>query len=220
MRNPLRTLAALSIFAFVAGAAFGDGFIVPIRPPHPHPHRRPIRFRGSWAVKYHHVDVRVRDQVASVSIDQVFENTGEVENMEVEYFFPVPPHAAIDSMTLVVDGRELTGKLMKAEEARKIYEDTVRRLKDPALLEYAGFGLYKTQAFPLQKGKPAKVVVTYKDVCRKDRDLVEVWYPLNTEKFSSKPLESVKVRVDVKSEADITAVYSPTHNLDVKREDP
>ncbi len=208
-----RFLTGLFVIALACGTAAADGFIVPVERP------EPVPFRGSWAVKYHHVDIKVRDQVASVSIDQAFVNTGS-GMIEVEYYFPVPPHAAIDSMTLLVDGKEYAAKLLKAEEARKIYENTVRRLKDPALLEYAGYGLYKTSAFPLQPGKPAKVHVTYKDVCGKDRDLVEVWYPLNTEKFSAKPLESVRVEVDIKSEADITAVYSPTHDLDVQRKNP
>jgi Ca-activated chloride channel family protein len=120
-------------------------------------------------------------------------------------------------MTLVVDGKEFAAKLLKADEARRIYESIVRKKKDPALLEYAGFGLYRTRAFPLQPGKPCKVIVTYKNTCKKDRELVEVWYPLNTEKFSAKPIESVRVRVDIKSKADITAVYSPSHDLKTER---
>jgi len=183
------------------------------------PTRPDVRIRGSWAVKYHHVSIKVRDQVAAVSIDQEFVNTGR-GMIEVEYLFPVPPGAAIDSMTLIVDGKEFAAKLMKADEARKIYESIVRQKKDPALLEYAGFGLYKTRAFPLQPGKPCKVIVTYKNVCKKDRDVVEVWYPLNTEKFSARPIESVRVRVDVKSKTDIGPVYSPTHSLNVERKDP
>jgi len=191
--------------------AMGDGMIVPIR--------RDIRVRGSWAVKYHHVNVLVRDQVASVSVDQAFVNTGR-GMIEVEYLFPVPPGAAIDSMTLVVDGKEFAAKLLKADEARKIYEDIVRKKKDPALLEYVGFGLYKTRAFPLMPGKPCKVIVTYKTVCKKDQDLVEVWYPLNTEKYSARAIDSVRVNVDIKSKVDIGPVYSPTHSLNVKRNAP
>ena len=199
------------LLALSVGAAFGDGMIVPVRPD--------LRVRGSWAVKYHHVSVKVRKQVASVAIDQEFVNTGK-GMIEVEYLFPVPPGAAIDSMTLVVDGKEFAAKLLKADEARKIYENIVRQKKDPALLEYAGFGLYKTRAFPLVPGKPCKILVTYKNVCKKDRDLVEVWYPLNTEKFSAKLIDSVRVTVDIKSKADIGPVYSPTHSLNVERKDP
>ncbi|MBS3734985.1 MAG: VWA domain-containing protein [Phycisphaerae bacterium] len=216
-RTQRKRIVGLVWIVLLAAPAAGDGFVVPVE--EARPESRPIPFRGSWAVKYHHVDIRVRDQVASVSIDQAFVNTSK-RAMEVEYYFPVPPHAAIDAMTLRVDGKEYAARLLEADKAREIYENTVRRLKDPALLEYAGAGLYKTSAFPLEPGKPVKVLVTYKDVCDKDRDRVEVWYPLNTEKFSSRPIESVKVAVDIMSAADITAVYSPTHDLDVTRQGP
>ena len=208
MRTSNRILLTVVVVGLASAAAWADGMIVPVRPD--------LRVSGAWAVKYHHVNIIVRDQVASVSIDQEFVNTGS-GMIEVEYLFPVPPEAAIDSMTLVVNGKEYAAVLYKADEARKIYEEIVRIKKDPALLEYAGFGLYRTRAFPLQPGKPAKVIVTYKNLCKKDRGLVEVWYPLNTEKFSAKPIEDLEVKVDIKSKADITAVYSPSHDLVVDR---
>ena len=199
---------ALLMVGLIPVAAMGDGMIVPVRPE--------IRVRGHWAVKYHHVSIQVRDQVAFVTIDQEFVNTGQGA-IEVEYLFPVPPDAAIDAMTLVVNGKEYAAQLLEADKARKIYEDIVRQKKDPALLEYAGFGLYKTRAFPLEPGKPARVVVNYKNVCKRDHNLTEVWYPLNTEKFSARPIEDVEIKVDIKAASDITAVYSPTHDLSVKR---
>ncbi len=211
MRHPLtlKLLAVAGIVCMAASAVVADGMIVPVAPE--------LRVRGSWAVKHHNVDVRVRDQVAKVTIDQAFVNTGRRE-IEVEYLFPIPPDAAIKSMTMVVDGKELTGKLLDADKARKIYNDIVRRKKDPALLEYVGYGLFKTSAFPLAPGKPVKVVINYTQVCPRDSDTVEVWYPLNTEKFSAKPLEEVRVTVDVRSKTDIGPVYSPTHDLTVKRD--
>jgi Ca-activated chloride channel family protein len=204
-------MAALTVFGIFVPPVRADGFVVPVRPE--------ISVRGHWAVKYHRVSVTVRDQVASVSIDQAFVNTGK-GMIEVEYLFPVPPEAALDAMTLIVGGKEYTARLLKADEARKVYEDIVRRKKDPALLEYAGFGLYRTRAFPLEPGKPVRVVVNYRSVCRKDRDLVEVWYPLNTGKFSVRPIEDVEVRVDIRARCDITSVYSPTHQITVSRRGP
>jgi len=210
MKN-LRAILSLAVLAAAASAALADGMIVPVRPE--------LRVRGNWAVKYHHVDITVRDQVANVAIDQEFVNTGS-GMIEVEYLFPIPPGAAIDSMTLIVNGKEFAARLLPADEARKAYEDIVRSKKDPALLEYAGFGLYRTRAFPLEPGKPCKVIVTYKNTPKRDHDLVEVWYPLNTEKFSAKPIESVRVTVDIKTKQDLVAVYSPTHDLKVDRKDP
>ncbi len=198
----------LLFVAAVTGTAFADGLIIPIRPD--------IRVRGHWSVKYHKVDIRVRDQVADVSIDQAFVNTSG-GMMEVQYVFPLPPMAAIDSLTLLVDGKEYKGTIRRADEARRAYEEIVRIKRDPALLEYVNYGLYRTSAFPLLPGKEVRVVVHYTDVCKKDGDLVEVFYPLNTEKFSARPIDEVQVKVDILEKAPISAVYSPTHALTVDR---
>src|SRR4030042_1530584 len=101
------SLVGLVIVGIVS-SVWADGLIVPVRPD--------IRVRGSWAVKYHKVDIKVRDQVADVSIDQAFVNTGD-SMIEVEYIFPLPPKAAIDSLTLLVDGKEFRGRILRAEDA-------------------------------------------------------------------------------------------------------
>ncbi len=209
MTSRVIRMAVLSaVLTAATGSAFADGMLVPVRPD--------LRVRGSWAVKYHHVTMTVRDQVAQVQIDQAFVNIGR-RAIEVEYLFPVPPGAAITKMTLMADGKELPAKLLKADDARRIYEQIVRTKKDPALLEYVGYGLYKTSVFPLPPGKERRVVITYTVECPKDRDLVKVHYPLNTEKFSAKAIEDVKVVVDIKNRRPIGPVYSPSHDLTVRR---
>jgi Ca-activated chloride channel family protein len=204
-------LTVLGFLIFATTACFADGLIVPIRPD--------LRVRGSWAVKYHQVHIRVRDQIADVSIDQAFVNTGSGV-MEVQYLFPIPPMAAIDSLTLVMDGKELKGRILSAEEARRAYEEIVRTKRDPALLEYVNYGLYRTSAFPLLPGKEVRVAIHYTDVCRKDGEVVEVFYPLNTEKFSARPVEEVEVKVDLLEKDPIAAVYSPTHSVTIDRPAP
>ena len=204
-------LITLLLAVLVPVSALADGLIVPIRPD--------LRIRGSWAVKYHKVDIKVRDQIADVSIDQAFINTGPAV-MEAEYLFPLPPGAAIDSMTLVVDGKDMRGRILRSEEARRIYMEIVRTRRDPALLEYVNYGLYRTSAFPLMPGKEVHVTIHYTDICKKDGDLVEVFYPLNTEKFSSRPLEQVAVNVDILANGPISSVYSPTHFVSLSRPAP
>jgi len=198
----------VGLIGLVAAAAAEGVMLVPVRPQ--------IRVRGSWAVKYHRVKMTVRDQIARVEIDQAFVNTGKAP-IEVEYLFPVPPGAAITQMTLMADGKELPAKLLAAEDARRIYESIVRKKKDPALLEYVGYGLYKTSVFPLPPGKERRVMISYTVECPKDRDLVKVMYPLNTEKFSARPIEDVRVVVDIRSRRPIGPVYSPSHDLKVER---
>jgi hypothetical protein len=164
-------LSALFLAVVLSGPSFADGLILPVRPD--------FRVRGSWAVKYHRVDIKLRNQVADVSIDQAFVNTGP-GILEVQYLFPLPPTAAIDGMTLLVDSKEFKGTILRAEEARRVYMDIVRTKRDPALLEYVSYGLFRTSAFPLPPGKEVRIAIHYADICRKDGDLVEVFYPLCT----------------------------------------
>jgi Ca-activated chloride channel family protein len=207
----LRMIVAMFVVAAAARLSVADGLIVPIRPD--------LRVRSTWAVKYHRVNIKVRDQVADVSIDQAFVNTGH-GMIEVQYLFPIPPAAAIDSLTLLVDGKEFKGKILSAEEARRTYEEIVRTKRDPALLEYVNYGLYRTSAFPLLPGKDARVVVHYTDVCKKDGDIVEVFYPLNTEKFSVRAIDAVEIKTDILERGPISAVYSPTHAVVIERPAP
>ena len=41
-------------------------------------------------------------------------------------------------------------ELLPAAKARAIYEDIVRKLKDPALLEYADRDVFKVRIFPIE----------------------------------------------------------------------
>jgi uncharacterized protein YegL len=206
-----RMLLAFFLFASAGRLAVADGLLIPIRPD--------LRIRSSWAVQYHRVNIKVRDQVADVSIDQAFVNTGP-GMIEVQYMFPLPPSAAIDSLTLLVDGKEFKGRILSAEEARRAYEEIVRTKRDPALLEYVNYGMYRTSAFPLLPGKNVRVSVHYTDICKKDGDIVEVFYPLNTEKFSARAINEVEIKTDILGRGPISAVYSPTHDVLIDRPAP
>ncbi|MFO0000733.1 MAG: VIT domain-containing protein, partial [bacterium] len=67
------------------------------------------------------MQVGVVEQVAKVQVTQVFQNTGS-QTLEAVFAFPLPNDGAISGLTLLVDGRELPGKVLKKEEARRIYE--------------------------------------------------------------------------------------------------
>ena len=191
-----------------AGAAFADGFLVV--------ERADVPIYNAYNVKYHRVTVEINGQIARTIIDQVFENPGR-RPIEVSYIFPVPAGASISSFSMFVGDTELKGTVLDKDEAKKIYEDIVRRKKDPALLEYVGSGLIKTSVFPIPAGESRTNRIVYEEVLRRDGNLVEYVYPLNTEKFSKANLEEATVNVSITSTAPITNVFSPTHDVRVDR---
>src|SRR5690606_27775234 len=120
------------------------------------------------------IDVRAKlaGQVATVNVSQTFKNTGS-RPMEVCFMFPLPYDGAIDQLTLMVDGKEFPAKLLEKDEARKLYEEIVRKNKDPALLEWSSTGMFKTNVFPVPAGAERTVTLRYTQLLRRDSGLTD-----------------------------------------------
>jgi Ca-activated chloride channel family protein len=210
----------LVAFILPAKPAHADGIIICDPGPCPQPY--PLT---PLVIKYHHVTVTIRDQVAVTHVDQVFFNPSNIQ-VEGTYIFPIPLDAAVNNFTLWVDGKPVEGQVLDAGQARQMYEDIVRNMRDPALLEYAGRGAVQARIFPIPPQGERRVELEYTQVLTADNgaehslSLVRYVYPLNTEKFSASPLESVTVNVDIRSSSTpIRAVYSPTHEVAISRAD-
>ncbi len=195
-----------------------DGIIV-VEPPGCDPAcPEPLLVGDQLVIKSHRVDVVVSDQIATTSIDQVFLNPNDWV-AEGTYLFPVPEGATIDQFTMIVDGEPVEAKILTAEEARAIYDEIVRTMRDPALLEYAGRNVIQASVFPIPPGEERQIQIEYQQVLTSENGLFHYRYPLNTERFSAEPLEQVSVRVEVESDQDVRAIYSPSHPIAVDQDD-
>ncbi|MBN1977950.1 MAG: VWA domain-containing protein [Anaerolineae bacterium] len=200
------TVAAVILLLAIAIPVLADGIVIPDPPPEPMPPDE----MGWLTIRYHRVDVTIEDQVAITRVEQEFVNEYDWE-AEGTYIFPLPEGAAVSEFAMWVDGKRVEGSILAADEARAIYEDIVRRRRDPALLEYVGRGAVQARIFPIPPGGSRKIELEYSQVLPVESGLVRYVYPLNTEKFSARPLELVSVRVEVRSKDAMRALYSPTH---------
>ncbi|MCU0332548.1 MAG: VIT and VWA domain-containing protein [Ignavibacteriaceae bacterium] len=196
---------------FLATKVFADGLIIIPRP-------EPLQSPYPLEVLYHHVNVKINGNVAETFIDQEFRNPSDVM-LEGYYIFPIPKNAVIKDFSMEINGKMVNAELLDAEKARQIYEDIVRQIKDPALLEYSGQGIFKVRIFPIEPRSNKKVSISYREVINSDNGIYEYVYPLNTEKFSAKPVKSISVKVDLKTNNKIKTIYSPTHSIDVVHKD-
>lgn len=167
-------------------------------------------------IKYHHVEVNIKEQIATTRVDQIFYNPNDYI-IEGTYVFPLPVGATVSKFVLWVDGKPIEGKVLNAEEARQLYEQTVRQMADPALLEYIGRGAVQASIYPIPPLGERRIELEYQQVLTAENGLIRYVYPLNTEKFSVTPLESVIVQVNILEEQPVRAVYSPSHSIDVVR---
>jgi Ca-activated chloride channel homolog len=221
-----RALFLCAIAIAAVSTALGDGLIVirhlpprPWPPPHPWPMPmpRPHPVFAPLEVVYHKVDVTIDGQKATTRVDQEFANPNNAR-LEGDYLFPIPRGAHIDKFTLRVGDQDLEAELLDAGKARAIYEDIVRRQRDPALLEYTGRGAFRVRIFPIEPHSRKRVQLTYTELLKQDSGLVSYIYPLNTEKFSAQPLKIASVRINVRQSTPIKALYSPSHPIDIRRD--
>lgn len=223
----LLLVAALAALLVAPAPAQADGFIIiiPPDPPHPippypppHPPRPPRPPRQAWfplAVKWHRVSVEIEDQVATTEVDQCFANPNP-SDLEGTYIFPLPEAAAVSKFSLFLGGKEVEAELLDRDRAREIYESIVRRMQDPALLEYVGRGAVRARVYPIPARGEARVKISYQQVLPADGGVCEYRYPLSTEKWSAEPLEEARVDVTIRDPKGAVAnVFSPTHGVRV-----
>jgi len=191
-----------------------DGIII-VDPP---PDVGPVRLDESLAIKYHRVEVTVTNQIATTRVDQVFVNDNPWA-AEGTYIFPLPEGAAVSDFVMWVDGEAVSGEILEANEARAIYNEYVRNMQDPALLEYVDRRALKASVFPIPPGDERRIELEYSQILPVDNGLVHYSYPLSTEKYSSRPLEEVTIGIEVESRDPIKAVYSSSHKVFIERED-
>ena len=205
----MKRITALLIAAWItlalAAPAAADGIIIIDPPPEPPPEWTP------WlTIRYHRVHVTIDGQIATTRVDQVFRNDG-ASAAEGTYIFPLPPGAVVEQFTMWVDGKPLEAQILEADEAREIYESYVRQRRDPALLEYVGRDAVQAHIFPIPPGEERRIELEYTQMLPVEEGLMHYRYPLDTERFSDRPLEEVSIFVEINADEPLRALYSSTH---------
>lgn len=190
----------------------------PIPRPTPRPLPEPL---ATYAIESLALHVKIKDQVARCQMTQVFHNTGSTQ---IETCFVFPLSSSPSELTFLVDGKEYAGELLDQGQARKIYDDYVRRNKDPALLEWVGHGVYKTSVFPIPAGAKRTVTLKYQLLTKqltpiRNEQVFELLLPLKGAKFSSKPLKEFSVQIDVQTTKPIGNLYVDGYRTVEKRDD-
>jgi Ca-activated chloride channel family protein len=135
---------------------------------------------------------------------------------EADYVLPLPRGAAFEDLALEIDGEMVTGEALGAGEARRIYEEIVRRQRDPALVEWMGMGVLRTRIFPIQPGETRTVVVRFRAVAERDGDALRVDIPAPRGNGTAASGTALTFRWP--SGEGFGEAWSPTHAANVTRE--
>ena len=182
------------------------------------PCQRPVCQIQSPYVVRQNSDVRVElvDRVLRYEVTETFTNRGNRVG-EADFMFPLPKGAAFQDLKLSINGEMVAGETMNANQARQIYEEIVRRQRDPALLEWMGYGLLRARIFPIAPGEQKKVVVRFQTVADREGDALRVDYfrgmQTTQHGLNQQPEGRTSFVLTYPDEPMYGRAYSPTHSL-------
>jgi Ca-activated chloride channel homolog len=164
-----------------------------------------------------HVDVRVRGAVAETTVRQTLRYDGG-GMAEGQYLMPLPSGATIAGFALIDGDQRLEGKVLDAAEARRTYQDIVRTMRDPGLLEYQDYNSFSISAFPFNAGQSRSIEVKFTQALSGTTDLVQYQLPLRWAGWSRCNGAQFVLSYDIDSDYDLGTISSPTYGLSVNRE--
>lgn len=218
----MKTLISLCcsvLLAAVARPLAAQGWI---EPPPNRPNGGVVKVRSE-------VSVRVLGRVAQVEVEEWFQNRGGGLG-EGDYLYPLPGEAVFSNLSLFQGDQELRGEMMDAARARAIYEEIVRRKKDPALIELAGHGLVRSRVFPINPGETRRIILRYTQMLGRAGDALQFRYAAGGRHGGVDPTEGAINPRRIPEDAPLTFrlvadsadmfrdPFSPTHEVRVERD--
>lgn len=171
----------------------------------------------SVAIKEVNVEAQVRDGVAETEVSHVFVNRTNTPQ-EGDFVFPIPAGATISRFAMFDGETRLDAKLLDRDQATRTYEEIVRRRRDPALLTFVGRGALRARVFPIAPHSERRITLKLVTVLPREGDAKKfAWLLVGPHLPGPKP-ERVRVRMVVTSANPLGNLYSPTHDVVVRRE--
>jgi Ca-activated chloride channel family protein len=192
----------LCTLLLLASTTFAQGLVLP----------EGTRGSDPIALGQHRVEAKIEDQLAAVTVEQVFTNkTGR--RLEGTYLFPLPEGASVSDFAMTMGGKMVRGEILDAKRARSIYRAIVERSRDPGLLEYLGRGLFRARVFPIEPDGEIKIRLRYQQILPETRGATEFRYPLRNRMRAG----SVLVDLRYEGSVDLKTIFCPSHRVSVER---
>lgn len=158
--------------------------------------------------------IDIKNQVATTTLTLSLTNpTNTVQQAEI--LMPIPEGVVVRSLQYDGVGPEPMAAVLPKDEARRIYDEIVRRMRDPALVEFAGTNVIRTSAFPIPPNTTQKLSLTFEQVLVADGTRVDYWLP----RSDSLAASGVKWSIEgtISGDRSIASIYSPSHEIQTRR---
>lgn len=180
------------------------------------PQRRVIRpadrmVRQAVGMEKVNARILVNGRSAVTTLELNVRNDGS-SPAEAELLLPVPEGVVVKGFYYGDGKTAWQASLMPAAEARRLYDRIVARRKDPALLEFAGYGAIRTSVFPVPSRSSVKLGVVYEELLTPTEHRLDYVLP-RTEALSGGVPWTVRVELAPGKDGSGN-VFTPSHQME------
>ncbi len=156
------------------------------------------------------------ESLATTRVEQTFFNPTN-RTLEGRLVFPLPRGAAVSDFAMWAGNKKLKAKVLSKRDAKRIYDDIVRKMRDPALLQYVGRGMFEARVYPIEPKSTKKIELKYSCVLETEGDVVDYVFPLDSFSVTHLPVMSFVLVGKIKSRAPLKNIYCPSHSIALTR---
>ena len=112
--------------------------------------------------------------VAEIAAERLGLGTGPSSGYDVAIEGAGEAGSSVTDLVLSGGPETLEGTLLDADDATRIYEDIVRAMRDPGLLEYAGQDMFRARVYPIPARGRVRIELAYEEAALAEIDLDRV----------------------------------------------
>ncbi|MBN2413557.1 VWA domain-containing protein [candidate division KSB1 bacterium] len=168
-----------------------------------------LEYNKVW-IKSVDAKVEIKGQISVTYVDQTFRNELN-QAVEAVWIFPLPEGAVVTELYYWYNGNRYKGEIRERQEAKKKYNENIRKYLDPALLEYLGDNLYRLSIAPIFGASDVRTEITYVELLPYEFGTIDYTFLLNAVGISPKPLNRVSIDGVIETDKPIKFVNSPSH---------
>ena len=198
-------ILVISIIGLCQDSDWKRGKIIPIPP---------IEIKNPIKLISEDSKIEINNNIVKVTKKQTYKNISH-RQMEGIYIFPLPNDALINEFSLFINNEPIRAEIVNSDEAKKIYEEIVRKLKDPAILEVIGTNLYKARIFPFAPFSERTLEIKYTQELKSSANTYRFIFPFSYDKNNRDFRNTLEI--ELSSLLPITNIYSPTHEILIEK---
>ncbi|MDK2971932.1 MAG: Ca-activated chloride channel [Candidatus Sumerlaeota bacterium] len=158
------------------------------------------------------IAVAIDGPVARTHLTQVFHNP-HPRVLEGTFLVTLPKGAQVTDFVLTMNGEKVHGDVLESGEARQIYTDIVRKMRDPGLLEYVDAQTLKFRIFPIPANGDMPVELEFAQPLERKGDLYS-FELASSGRWQSAPADETDLSLQLDWPGGIGVLYSPSHKIE------